>query len=483
MIVVDRASGHNLYHQLYVALRDSILSGAAPRGAVLPSTRTLSEDLSISRSTVSSVFEQLAAEGLIETKIGSGTRVTEVIPDDFQKLIRQRQKRAIRKDPIPLRLPDRARLLTTFTDTRAESQPRPFTPGVPALDQFPIDVWVALASRRWKAASARELCSSAAAGSQELRCAIATHAGVVRAAMCKEDNVVVVSGAQQALDLCARVLAAPGDVCWIEDPGYLGARHAFALAGMKLIPATVDEYGLDVERAIATLAQPRLIYVTPSHQYPLGGTLALERRIALLQYAERVGAWIVEDDYDSEFGYAGTPISCLQGLDVSDRVIYIGSFNKTLFPGLRLGFAIVPADLIAPFQIARLHSDGHPPAVSQTILAEFLISGAYSSHIRRMRTVYMERRNLLLELIETYLPELVIGIHDRGLHFVGYLPPGIEDAETSRLAKDHGVIVPPLSQFYLSDYRRSGLLFGFACTLPFQMEPAIRKLASAVQRL
>lgn len=481
MVVLDRASPSNLHHQLYVALRDSILTGAAAPGAILPSTRTLSEDLSISRGTVSSVFEQLAAEGLVESMIGSGTRVTEVIPKDFQKLIRQRQK-TTRAEAIPLRLPHRVKLLTTFTDTRGESQPRPFTPGVPALDQFPIDVWVKLASRRWKAASARELCSSAAAGSQELRNAIAAHAGVVRAAVCGEDNVLVVSGAQQALDLCARVLTDPGDVCWIEDPGYLGARQAFSLAGMRLIPAAADEHGLDVERAIATLPQPRLIYVTPSHQYPLGGTLVLERRIALLQYAERVGAWIVEDDYDSEFGYAGAPISCLQGLDVSERVIYIGSFNKTLFPGLRLGFAIVPADLTTAFQIARLHSDGHPPAVSQTILTEFLVSGAYSSHIRKMRAVYMERRNHLLQLIEAYLPEIEVGVHDRGLHFVGYLPSAIQDVKLSGLAKHHKIVVPALSQFYLSEKRKNGLLFGFACTLPFQMEPAIQKLASAIKR-
>ena len=481
VLVLDRSSPRSLHQQIYSTLRDLILTGVIAPGAVLPSTRSLSHDLGVSRNTASSVFDQLSAEGLIETKVGSGTRVTNAIPADFLARKRARWLK-VPKSAVRL-LPDRARMLGGFSDTRAETMPRAFTPGVPAIDQFPIDEWVTLTSRHWKTATVRELCSSSAMGNSRLRNVIATYAGAARAASCTEDNILVVTGAQQALDICARTLTDPGAVCWIENPGYLGARHAFTLAGLQLVPAPVDERGLMVREAIATLPEPRLIYITPSHQYPLGGTLSLERRIALLEFADRVGAWIIEDDYDSEFGYEGAPISCLQGLDNSDRVVYIGSFNKTLFPALRLGFAIVPSDLVASFRTARLHSDGHPAAVTEAVLADFIANGSYGSHLRRMRAVYMERRDLLIEMLLKYAPQIEVGVHDRGLHLVGYLPRDIDDRHISEQVRRAGIIVPPLSQFYLSKKKGNGLLFGFACTIPFEIEPAVKKLAAVFEGL
>ena len=483
VLVLDRRSPRSLHQQIYSTLRDLILTGIIAPGAVLPSTRSLSHDLGVSRNTASAVFDQLSAEGLIETKVGSGTSVTKAIPAEFLARKRARWLKAPGSKSAVRRLPDRARILGGFADTRAESMPKAFTPGVPAIDHFPIDEWITLTSRHWKTATVRELCSSSAMGSSKLRSVIANYSGAARAASCTEENVLVVTGAQQALDICARTLTDPGDVCWIENPGYLGARHAFTLAGLRVVPAPVDERGLIVRDAIATLPEPRLIYITPSHQYPLGGTLSLERRIALLEFADRVGAWIIEDDYDSEFGYEGTPISCLQGLDTSDRVVYIGSFNKTLFPALRLGFAIVPSDLVAPFRTARLHSDGHPAAVTEAVLADFIANGGYGSHLRRMRSVYMERRDLLIEMLSRHASQIKVGVHDRGLHLVGYLPRSIDDRRISERARRLGVIVPPLSQFYLSRKKGNGLLFGFACTIPVEIEPAVRKLGAVLNEL
>ena len=483
VLVLDRSSPRSLHQQIYSTLRDLILTGVIAPRAVLPSTRSLSHDLGVSRNTASAVFDQLSAEGLIETKVGSGTRVTNAIPAEFLARKRARWLKTPASKSAVRRLPDRARMLGGFSDTRAESMPRAFTPGVPAIDHFPINEWVTLTSRHWKTATVRELCSSSAMGNSRLRSVIAAYSGAARAASCTEDNVLVVTGAQQALDICARTLTDPGAVCWIENPGYPGARHAFTLAGLQVVPAPVDERGLMVREAIATLPEPRLIYVTPSHQYPLGGTLSLDRRIALLEFADRVGAWIVEDDYDSEFGYEGAPISCLQGLDASDRVVYIGSFNKTLFPALRLGFAVVPSDLVAPFRTARLHSDGHPAAVTEAVLADFIANGGYGSHLRRMRSVYMERRDSLIEMLSRRIPEIEIGVHDRGLHFVGYLPRDVEDCHISERARRLGVIVPPLSQFYLSNKNGNGLLFGFACTIPSEIELAVRKLAAVFEEL
>lgn len=477
-IYLDRNGPRSLHQQVYGAIRDAILTGRLLPGALLPSTRLLAAELGISRNTTSAVFEQLSAEGLLVMAVGSGTRVTRSIPAEFLALGRNRARGGSPLTAGPRPLATRAVQLSSFADSRADSMPRAFTPGVPAIDQFPIAAWTTLAARRWRAASVRELCSPHLAGAADLRAAIAVHVGASRGAMCEGAAVLIVTGAQQALDLAARVLTDPGDVCWIEDPGYLGARYALTMAGLRLAPAPVDEQGLDVDQAIATLPTPRLIYVTPSHQYPIGGMLTLERRIALLQYADRVGAWIIEDDYDSEYAYGGSPVSCLQGLDAAGRVVYVGSFNKTLFPGLRLGFLLVPSDLSPAFRAARTHADGHPPAVTQSMMAEFIADGGFASHLRRMRNVYVDRRDTLIRALEFHLPSLTLGVHDRGMHFVAYLQSNTDDRAFSAKARAAGIIVPPLSNLYLGPVQRRGLLFGFACVPAAEVEPAVQRLAA-----
>lgn len=481
-ILIERSGSRNLAQQVSDGIRDAILTGRLPPGALLPSTRLLAVELGVSRNTTSAAFEQLTAEGLLVTTIGSGSRVTRSIPQEFLTLKRDRAAGRNLKGAGPRPFSSRAAPLSTFLDSRADALPRPFIPGVPAIDQFPISDWTTLMSRCWREATVSDLCSPRAAGVKELCAAIAYHAGSSRGAICDDSQILVLSGAQQALDISARVLADPGEVCWIEDPGYLGARYALTTAGLKLVAAPVDERGLDVDRAIATLPPPKLIYVTPSHQYPLGGMMPLERRIALLQYADRVGAWIIEDDYDSEYAYAGAPVPCLQGLDAAGRVIYVGSFNKTLFPGLRLGFLIAPNDLVDTFRALRTHADGHPPAVIQNAMAEFIKSGGFVSHLRKMRGVYAARRDAVIGAIREHLPELEVGVHDRGLHFVAFLPDEVDDIACSRSAADAGIVVPPLSNYYLDDADRRGLLFGFACLTMQEIEPAVRRLATAVRK-
>jgi GntR family transcriptional regulator/MocR family aminotransferase len=476
-ISLQRHGRRSLHQQVFDAIRDAILTGRLPPGALLPSTRLLAEELGVSRNTTTAVFEQLTADGLVVTAVGSGTRVTSSIPPEFLALTLTRAQGSSTAAAGLRPFSSLARQLPTFEDSRTHSMPRPFTPGVPAIDQFPINVWTGLTSRRWRTATVADLCSPPAVGAEDLRAAVASHAGSFRGAVSDAANVLIVTGAQQALDFAARVLTDPGEVCWIEEPGYLGARHALTMAGLKLVPAVVDDRGLDVERAVRTLPVPRLIYVTPSHQYPLGGMLSLERRIALLQYADRVGAWILEDDYDSEYAYAGSPVSCLQGLDATGRVVYVGSFNKTLFPALRLGYLLVPKDLVEAFRAVRTHADGHPTAVIQTVLAEFITSGGFASHLRRMRAIYTDRRDALVDSLTRHLPGLEIGVHDRGMHFVAYLPEQADDRTCSDLARSAGTIVPPLSRYYIGPAERRGLIFGFACVPIPEIEPAVKRLA------
>ncbi len=480
-ISLQRRSGRSLHLQVADAIRNGILTGRLRPGARLPSTRLLAAELNVSRNTTSAAFEQLHSEGFLVSVVGSGTRVTTAIPKDFIGNVRGDDAAENAMDSGPHPLSQKAAPIANFLDTRSNSRPRPFMSGMPAIDQFPFGQWTALVSRHWRAATVSDLCSPNPSSGVELRRAIAAHVGSSRGCSGDESRILVLSGAQQGLDLTARILSDPGDICWIEEPGYLGARYALSMAGLRLMPAPVDQAGINIELAIATLPPPRLIYVTPSHQYPLGGTLPIERRVALLQYAKRVGAWIIEDDYDSEDAYVRDPVPCLLGLDPSDRVIYIGSFNKTMFPGLRLGFVLAPPEVLPAFKAARMYVDGHPPAVIQGVMAEFIESGAFVSHIRQMRNEYSKRRNILIDALREQLPELDLGVHDRGLHFVAYLPDDFNDRKCVALVEKEGLALTPLSRFYINPATRQGLVLGFACVVPHEIEGAVKSLARALK--
>ncbi len=470
-----------LHRQLYDALRGAVLSGHLAAGARLASTRVMAVELGVSRNTVMAAFDQLLAEGYLEGRIGAGTYVTRTLPDDAL--------RARRMPPLPAMKSRRGRgvsqrgaalMSLPVTQSRAGA-PRAFRPGMPAFDAFPTEEWARYVSRRWRTPSPELLGYGDAAGYGPLREAIALHLAVARGVRCDAQQVVIVAGSQQALDLAARVLLDPGDAVWMEDPGYPGARAALASAGTQLVPVPVDNEGLDVSAGIARKADAAMVYVSPSHQYPLGVTMSLSRRLALLEWARTAGAWVLEDDYDSEYRYAGRPLAALQGLDTDGRVIYLGTFSKVMLPSLRLGYLVLPPDLVDAFVAARAVADRHSPSVEQAALADFIEDGQLERHIRRMRMLYAERQAVLVDAARRELAgALELSPSPAGMHLVGWLPDGVDDRVAAARATEHGVEAPAISQYYAGTAGRAGLVLGYAAVPAKESRAAVRRLAAAL---
>jgi GntR family transcriptional regulator/MocR family aminotransferase len=353
---------------------------------------------------------------------------------------------------------------------------------VPAIDQFPVRLWSQLVSRYLRALTISQLDYGDSGGVPHLRRAIAEHVSATRGTRCDPEQVIVVAGAQRALDLTCRVLLDPGDHAWMEEPGYPGAQNALIGAGARIQPITVDAEGLDVAAGVRRGATARLVYVTPSHQYPSGVPMSLRRRLALLKWASSARAWILEDDYDSEFRYGARPIPCLHGLDVDGRVVYVGTFAKTMFPAIRLGFLILPLSLVSVFRAARRAGDMHPPTLEQSVLGTFMLEGHYATHLRRMRSLYRER----LEALEAAARQHCDGVLTvrparTGLHVVADVH-GVSALSVADAALSAGVEVMPLSAYYLS--RRepaNALVLGFGSVRPEDSGDAMRRLASAIE--
>ncbi|HRF47081.1 MAG TPA: PLP-dependent aminotransferase family protein [Anaerolineales bacterium] len=464
-----------LYRQLYLNLRDAILAGRLKRGARLPSTRELAVSLNISRNTVLNAFEQLLAEGYLETTPASGTFVSLHLPVD----------KPGQRPLADSRLTHWSKLARSFRSApalhvgdRGSERSRAFRAGLPALDAFPFKLWGRLVARRARHLDRALLDYQTTAGYRPLREAIAAHVTVSRQVRCTADQIVIVSGSQGALDLVARLLVDPGDPVWLEDPGYLGARGAFAGAGARIVPVPVDAEGLRVEVGRQRCIDARLAYLTPSHQFPLGVTLSLQRRLELLDWARSANAYVVEDDYDSEYRFHGRPLAALQGLDETGRVIYVGTFSKTLFPSLRLGYLILPHGLLDTFLAAKAYTEVHAPALEQGALADFIADGHFGRHIRRMRALYGERREALLSALVGLPVEPFVA--DTGMHGIGWLQRGADDVAVTRAAAEHGVDVTPLSRFSLARNPRPGLLLGYACVDPARIKAGARRLAAAL---
>jgi GntR family transcriptional regulator/MocR family aminotransferase len=472
-----------LYQQLYDELRAAILSGRLAAGTRLPSTRTLADQLAISRNTVMSAFDQLMAEGYIESGVGDGTYVSRSLPDESLTADSHR-----RNTPLSISkgrtLSRRGKLLATtaVTATGGQNQHRAFRSG-PALVDFPFDIWARLEAHFWRQPPPIALTYGDPAGYKPLRQAISDYLRAARAVRCEPEQVIIVSGSQQALDLTGRVLLDPGDSVWFEDPGYVGARGALIAAGANLLPVPLDDEGLDLDEAIRRSGKTavRMVYVSPSHQYPLGITMSLTRRLALLDWANRAGAWILEDDYDSEYRYASRPLAALQGLDQENRVIYLGTFSKDMFPALRIGYLVAPPDLVDAFISARALADRHSPTPTQAVLAEFILEGHFVRHIRRMRKLYSERQEVLVTAAKHHLDGLLdIPPADAGLYLNGWLPQGISDEDAARKALAHDVEVSPLSAYCIEPYERSGLLLGYAAYNEQEIQDGVRRLAQAL---
>lgn len=471
-----------LYRQIYERIRGTILGGSLTPGTRLPSSRTLAEDLGVSRNTVELAFSQLEAEGFLTRKVGAGTYVTRAIPEP-ERAPRKSRTPALPPAPKAGResLSKRGRSVV-HAASQAEAEPsnhRLFAACLPSLESFPLRTWRRLVARHSRLWHREALFHGDAAGYRPLREALATYLATARGVKCDWRQIIILTSTQQALDLTARLLLDAGDPVWLEEPGYLGARAALESAGANVVPVPVDADGLTVEAGITLAPAARLAYVTPSHQYPIGVTMSLGRRLALLEWAARAPAWVIEDDYDSEFRYTGRPFAAMQGLDVGGRVIYTGTFNKVLFPALRLAYIVVPDGLVDAFAAARAIVDGYSPSFMQAVLADFIVAGYLSSHIRRMRALYHERRDILLDAIAERLADRIeVKASDTGLHVTGWLKHGMDDREVSRRAADKGLDLPPLSRYYLTRHPRPGLMFNYASVPPRDLRRGIGILAT-----
>lgn len=487
---LDASSPMPLYRQLYEWMRQAILAGQLGPGAKLPSTRVLAAELHISRNTVLNAFAQLLAEGYLEGKLGAGTYVSRTLPEE---LLHAKPRNASQPQVTPKEraLSRRGAMLLA---TPAMPHPviasqwgigRAFLSGIPALDHFPREVWARLQTRQWQRTSYDILLGyGEPAGYHPLREAIAAYLGTARGVRCTVDQVIVVSGSQQGIDLTARVLLNEGDAAWIEEPGYPGTRGALLGAGARLIPVPVDGDGLDVAAGIARCSGARLASVTPSHQFPLGVTMSLSRRLALLDWASRASAWVLEDDYDSEYRYGSRPLAALQGLDRAGRVIYLGTFSKVLFPALRLGYLVVPPDLVTAFTQAHVFTTQHAPILDQAVLADFITEGHFARHIRRMRTLYEQRQRVLVEAASHELDGLLnVSPANAGMHLVGWLPEGVDEWAAARRAAAHDVDVLPLATYSLGSAQRGGLLLGYAGVGEREIHDGVRRLATALKNL
>ena len=465
-IALSPSADTPMFRQLYEAIKQSVLAGRIAPGAQLPPTRELARQLGISRQTVLNAYEHLMAEGYLSGTVGKGTFVSNRLP-----LLRGTQKAAEKAPPTrPLR-PLSARGLG-FTGPQAslnvhEGAPKAFRIGMPGLDLFPFEVWARLEARRWRRPP-HELGYGHPAGYQPLREALAAYLGASRGVHCEPDQIVITSGSQQALFLIATLLLSPGDMAWVEDPGYRGISASLRAAEAQVCPVPVDEEGLSVQFASTAFPDAKLVYVTPSHQLPLGVTMSLARRLELLKWTKENKAWVVEDDYDSEYRYTGPTLASLQSLDKAGCVLYVGTLSKVLFPGLRLGYMVVPPALVDAFVQARAILDRHAAIVPQIVLADFIMEGHFGRHIKRTREAYAERRSALLEALSADLGEhLHPGLADAGLQISTTFLTKRHDRVAANRAREQGIEVRALSQFYLDDDNtrrdcRSGLILGFA---------------------
>ena len=486
LIALDPKSSDSLTRQIYRALRDGILAGRLAGGLRLPSTRALADDLGVSRNTVVAAFDQLVAEGYVDSRVGRGTRVSHTVPDQLLRARTRARAKVVARDGASAPS-DRAQHLVTHARRRSavegDDAPVAFAPGVPALDLFPWGTWGRLVTSRARGLGASSAGYGDPLGMRSLRDAIARYVGVARGVTCTADQVVIVGGSQQGLDLVARVVTDPGDSAWIEDPGYYGALGAFTAAGLRVTGVPVDADGLSVAAGRVGGPAARLIYVTPSHQFPLGVTMSLSRRLELLGAAAEMGAWIVEDDYDSEFRYVSRPLTALQGLDTDGRVVYVGTFSKVMFPALRIGFAIAPPSLMPALAAARQFAGTQQAMLEQMVLADFIEEGHFERHVRRMRSVYAERQQDLIDALRVEAEGLIeASPAGSGMHLVGWLPPGTDGADVSRRAAAKGVDAIPLSAFAIArGASRPGVLLGYAHVGRAAIVEGARRLVAAVR--
>jgi GntR family transcriptional regulator/MocR family aminotransferase len=488
-IMLDEKSALPLYRQIYEAIRHAILSGNLRPTAPLPATRLLSQQLGVSRMTIINAYDQLFAEGYLEAKTGAGTFVAAHLPEEFLQTSgferREHQESSLTRK---VDFSDYGKNLAQNSDSilqhHGKSSLVPFEHGVPGTEEFPFDVWAKIAQRWQKKPPSLLLSYGDSVGFQPLREAIAVHVAAARGVRCTVEQIIITNGTQQALDLISRIFLTKTTDVYIEDPGYYGARDIFAAAGARLVPVPIDEEGFDLQTARKRSRKARLVYVTPSHQYPLGVTMSLTRRLNLLEWARDRDAFIIEDDYNSEYRYRGRPLASLQGLDRDGRVIYLGTFSKTIFPALRLGYLVVPTNLIEVLAAARALTDLHSPSLDQAVLAEFITERHYARHIRRMRGIYEARQQILIEEVRKNLKgRLEVAPAEAGMHLIGWLPPGIDDRDVSRRAAEANLKIARLSAYCIDQKLRGGLLLGYTAFNEKQIRQGVKKLGRVLDEI
>lgn len=471
-------SGTATYEWLYGAVRVEILEGRLRPGTRLPSTRDLAQRYGLSRGTIVNAFDLLKSEGYLQSSVGSGTFVSEVLPDDLLTVKR--------KSPQNVAARAAHRRFSTYGervtyDPNFEAQPmRAFRANLPAVDLFPMKLWSTIAARAMRRAPSDLLIGCDPIGYAPLREAVADYLNAWRGVKCTPEQVLIVSGVQEAIDIVARVMLNPGDPACIEDPGYQAAATVFEACGARIVPVPVDEEGMQVCEQLMHGA--RLVYVTPAHQAPLGVTMTLRRRLALLEWAQRSDALIFEDDYDSEYRYSSRPVPALQGIDRSGSVIFAGSFNKVLFPSLRLGYIVAPADVISRLEAVKSITSRHTQLIDQVILRDFITEGHFARHIRRMREVYAERLGVLLESARKELGGMLqVSDIEAGLQTAAWLRSGIDAHAVEERARARGIHVSALSSFARRPLSKDGLQLGFAAVGTADIRRGVSELARVLE--
>lgn len=476
IIAIDRSAPVPVHRQVYDGYRTAILRGDLRPGQQIPSTRDFASEVRVSRFPVLHAYSQLLAEGYFESRVGSGTFVASSLPEQLIS-VPSKVNRPAAIPSGPRKVSRSSLLYPSFDRTRLPHGWGAFGVHQPAFDHFPFEVWSKLIARHSRNPAASALHHLDPLGSPRFRQEICSYLRTARAVRCTPNQIMIVSGSQQALDITARVLLDPGSPVFVEDPGYSLARTVLTAARCSLIPVPVDREGMDIGLALQLNPNARAAFVIPSHQYPLGSTMTLARRLHLLNWAQRAGAWIVEDDYDSEYRYDSSPISSLQGLDVNARVIYVGTFSKVMFPSLRIGYIVIPEDLVDRFSAVRLAMDIFPPYLPQEVLADFMHEGHFARHIRRMRNLYSKRREVLIQSLHAEFGEL-LEVHgaEAGMHLAVTLPEGYRDTEISAKAAEARLYLSPLSPAYVKRKPRQGFILGFGSSPIERIPDAVRAL-------
>ena len=468
-----------LHARIQRAIRQLIIDGALGPAKPLPASRALALSLGVSRDTIEAAYAQLHAEGFIERRVGSGSFVAEMT--EFTPGRRPTQREALQRNQAP-NLSKRGAAMFRSGGVRELLAPRPFAHGVPETRNFPLQLWERLERQVLKEMGTRALIEGDPQGVEPLRRAIADYVNLERGGRATADRVLVLTSSQQAMALCANLLLDSGDDIFVEDPGYHGARKAFEAAGLNCVPIGVGQQGIEVEQILSQPQRAKAVFLTPSHQFPTGVTLALDRRLALIEWAARQQAWIIEDDYDSEFHYAGKPTACVQGLDPHDRTIYVGTFTKALFPGLRLGYVVLPPQLVKPMTVARTLQDGHTASLAQLTLARFMAGGHFGAHVRTMRATYAQRLDILVTQLRRHLPDVLdpqvpIGGLQMSCHLIGDLA----ERDAIDAARRIGIDLLGLSALHAGNTGQAGFLMGFAAYTPLEIEDAVKRLTGVLR--